>query len=93
MAVRSAYKQGFLWMREEVLPALKALGPRAVASVHVKVAEYTPDFSKKFRFYQVPTRWLHELYPIDELLAKDVGVPVSAYSMVARAKSSEGRAE
>ena len=47
----------------------------------VKVAEYTPDFSKKFRFYQVPTRWLHELYPIDELLAKDVGVPVSAYSM------------
>ena len=55
-------------MKEEVLPLLKGKG---VTSVHVKVAEYKPDFTKKYRFYQVPTRWLHELYPIDELLAKE----------------------
>ncbi len=79
--VRSAYKQGFLWMSEEVLPALKALPAKSVASVHVKVAEYKPDFTKKYKFYQVPTRWLHELYPIDELLAKDLAIPVKAYSM------------
>lgn len=79
--VRSAYKQGFLWMSEEVLPALKALPVRSVATVHVKVAEYKPDFTKKYRFYQVPTRWLHELYPIDELIAKQLAIPVSAYSM------------
>ena len=79
--VRSAYKQGFLWMSEEVLPALKSLGAKNVASVHVKVAEYTPDFTKKYKFYQVPTRWLHELYPIDEVLAKELSIPVSAYSM------------
>lgn len=76
--VRSAYKQGFVWMKEEVLPALKGKG---VASVHVKVAEHAPDFSKKYRFYQVPTRWLHELYPIDELMARDLALPVGAYSM------------
>ena len=76
--VRSAYKQGFLWMSEEVLPALKG---KNVASVHVKVAEYKPDFTKKYKFYQVPTRWLHELYPIDELLAKELAIPVKAYSM------------
>ena len=76
--VRSAYKQGFLWMSEEVLPALKG---KNVATIHVKVAEYTPDFTKKYRFYQVPTRWLHELYPIDEVMAKELGLPVKAYSM------------
>lgn len=76
--VRSAYKQGFLWMSEEVLPALKG---KNVTSVHVKVAEYKPDFTKKYKFYQVPTRWLHELYPIDELLAKELAIPVKAYSM------------
>ena len=76
--VRSAYKQGFLWMSEEVLPALKG---KNVASIHVKVAEHKPDFTKKYKFYQVPTRWLHELYPIDELMAKQLAIPVSAYSM------------
>lgn len=76
--IRSAYKQGYLWMSEEVLPALKG---KNVATVHVKVAEYVPDFTKKYRFYQVPTRWLHELYPIDEVIARDLALPVSAYSM------------
>ncbi|TAK16701.1 MAG: hypothetical protein EPO35_04790, partial [Acidobacteria bacterium] len=76
--IRSAYKQGFLWMSEEVLPSLKG---KNVASIAVKVAEYAPDFSKKFRFYQVPTRWLHELYPIDELMARELSLPLSAYSM------------
>lgn len=76
--VRSAYKQGFLWMSEEVLPALKG---KNVATVHVKVAEHKPDFTKKYKFYQVPTRWLHELYPIDELIAKQLAIPASAYSM------------
>ncbi len=78
--IRSAYKQGFLWMSEEVLPALKLQG-KNVASIHVKVAEFRPDFTKKYRFYQVPTRWLHELYPIDEVMKRDLGLPVSAFSM------------
>jgi hypothetical protein len=76
--VRSAYKQGFLWMVEDVIPALKGKG---AASIGVKVKEYKPDITKKYKFYTVPTRWLHELYPIDEICARDLGVPVSAFSM------------
>ena len=49
-----------------VIPALKGKGVR---SVHIKVAEYKPDFSKKYKFYQVPSRWLHELYPVDEIVS------------------------
>jgi hypothetical protein len=84
--IRSAYKQGFLWMAEEVLPALKG---RGVTAIHVKVREHKPDFAKKFRFYTLPSRWLHELYPIDEVAARDLGLPVSAFSMELVADQAE----
>lgn len=86
--VRSAYKQGYLWMSEEVLPALKG---KNVASIHVKVAECSPDFTKKYRFYQVPSRWLHELYPIDEVIARDLALPVKAFSMELVAPTTNDR--
>ncbi len=76
--VRSAYKQGFTWMMEEVMPALTGKG---VTAVHVKIKEHGPDFTKKFRFYTLPTRWLHELYPIDEVFKRDLGLPTSAFTM------------
>ena len=34
----------------------------------MKVAEYHPDLSKKYKFYMVPSRWVHELYPVDEIV-------------------------
>jgi hypothetical protein len=76
--IRSAYKQGFTWMMEEVAPALKGKG---VTAVHVRIREHKPDFTKKFRFYTLPTRWLHELYPIDEIFKRDLGLPTSAFTM------------
>ena len=74
----SAYKQGYLWITERVIPALK--GKRA-ARLHIKVAEYTPDLSKKYKFYQVPTRWLHELYPVDEIVTRELGLPKAQFSL------------
>jgi hypothetical protein len=76
--VLSAYKQGFLWLTEKVVPALKG---RAVRSVHIDVAEHKPDFSKKYKFYEVPSRWLHELYPVDELVERELGVPKDRFSL------------
>jgi zinc carboxypeptidase len=69
--VLSAYKQGYMWMTEQVIPELKNKGARAV---HVKVAEYRPDLSKKYKFYIVPSRWVHELYPVDEIFQRDLGI-------------------
>ena len=68
--VLSAYKQGYLWMTEQVIPELKGKGAKAV---HVKVAEYEPDLTKKYKFYMVPSRWVHELYPVDEIFLRDLG--------------------
>ncbi|MEO5897061.1 MAG: M14 family metallopeptidase [Vicinamibacterales bacterium] len=76
--VLSAYKQGFLWFTEQVIPSLKG---RSVHSIAVKVAELKPDFSKKYKFYQVPSRWLHELYPVDEIVERELGVPKQRFQL------------
>jgi hypothetical protein len=76
--VFSAYKQGFLWITEHVIPSLKG---RPVHSLVVKVAEHKPDFTKKYKFYQVPSRWLHELYPVDEIVERQLGVPKARFQL------------
>jgi len=76
--VLSAYKQGYLWMTEQVIPELKGKNARAVK---VKVAEYHPDLSKKYKFYMVPSRWVHELYPVDEMFQRDLGIAKDAFTI------------
>jgi hypothetical protein len=76
--VLSAYKQVFLWLTEVVAPELKAKGVRAVS---IKVASNDPDLTKKYRFYEVPSRWLHELYPADEIFERNVGIPKTNFTM------------
>jgi Zinc carboxypeptidase len=76
--VLSAYKQGYLWLTEQVLPSLKGKGVR---SLHIKALEYKPDLSKKYKFYQVPTRWLHELYPVDEIAQRELGIARDQFSL------------
>ena len=69
--ILSAYKQGYLWLTEQVIPSLKGKG---VKSVRIQVAKVQPDLSKKYKFYEVPTRWVHELYPVDDVFTRDLGV-------------------
>ena len=76
--VLSAYKQGYLWMTEQVIPELKGKNAR---HVRVKVAEYHPDLSKKYKFYMVPSRWVHELYPVDEIFQRELGIAKEAFGV------------
>lgn len=69
--VASSYKQGFFWLVEKVVPALKGKGANQVV---VRFAEEKEDFSRPKRFYSEPVRWLQELYPADEFLARDLGL-------------------
>ncbi len=68
-----SYKQGFFWLLEKVLPALKG---KPVAQVVIRFAEEKEDFGKPKRFYSEPSRWLQELYPVDEFLARDLALPL-----------------
>ena len=71
--VLCSYKQGFFWLLEKVLPALKG---KPVAQIVIRFAEEKEDFGKPKRFYAEPTRWLQELYPVDEFLARDLALPL-----------------
>ncbi|HEY0876729.1 MAG TPA: M14 family metallopeptidase [Vicinamibacterales bacterium] len=76
--VLSAYKQGFLWLTEEVIPQLKG---KRVASVRIKARELEPDLTKDYKFYQVPSRWLKELYPVDEIFERELGLSKDAFHL------------
>jgi Zinc carboxypeptidase len=76
--VLSAYKQGFLWLTEQVIPELKGKNAK---SVYIKIATDNPDLTKKYKFYEVPSRWLHELYPADEIFERELGLPKAAFQM------------
>ncbi len=71
--VLSAYKQGFFWLTETVLAALKG---KAVDRLTVRFSEEIEDLSRPKRTYAEPARWLQELYPVDEILARDLGLPL-----------------
>ncbi len=71
VTVRSAYKQGFSWLTEDVIPALKG---KPVTRVAVTAARLPVDLTKKSKFYEVPSRWIHELYPVDEIFHRELGL-------------------
>lgn len=71
VTILSAYKQGFSWLYDVVRPALSGKG---VGRITIKFAEIGPpsDWNQQGMF--VPTRWLLELYPIDEILAQELHI-------------------
>jgi len=73
--VLSAYKPGFSWLTERVLPALKG---RPVRRLLIRFAEEKGASGKLRRYYPEPSRWLQELYPVDEILARDLSLPLDA---------------
>jgi len=74
--VLSAYKPGFFWLTEKVLPRLKNL---PVQKVLIRLAEVQDLPGEKIkRFYSDPNRWLQELYPVDEILAAELKLSVES---------------
>jgi hypothetical protein len=71
--VASAYKQGFYWLTEKVAPSLKG---KAVHRLSVRFRADEDPRSALKRSYAEPYRWLHELYPADEIVARELQIPV-----------------
>jgi Zinc carboxypeptidase len=80
--VLSAYKPGYFWLVERVLPALKG---RGVAGLVIRFSEERPDFTRPQRTYGDPNRWLQELYPVDEPLAQGLGIALDRITFEAAA--------
>ncbi len=73
VSVLSAYKPGFSWLTEKILPALKG---KAVHHLVVRFSEKKEDLTRPKRTYAEPARWLQELYPVDEILARELSIPL-----------------
>ena len=69
--VLCAYKPGFSWLMDEVAPALKG---KDAASLKIEFKKNTDPTG--LRVMYSPARWVHELYPVDELLAKELSIPL-----------------
>lgn len=66
--VRSAFKPGYFWLIEEVLPNL-VKRKTSIDSIIIKCAkERTEDG------LELPIRWIQELYPVDEILAEELDI-------------------
>lgn len=59
--VRSAFKTGFHWIREELLPILD----QTCTGLHISVRKESNENA-----LELPIRWIQELYPIDRLVEK-----------------------
>ncbi|WP_263381421.1 M14 family metallopeptidase [Granulicella arctica] len=70
--VLCAYKQGYSWLMDDVAVALAG---QPVAKLKVEFAEYKdPKHTSAMR---TESRWVQELYPVDEMLAKTLNIPLA----------------
>ncbi|MGP8246558.1 MAG: hypothetical protein ACLQVN_18825, partial [Bryobacteraceae bacterium] len=63
--VLCAYKQGYSWLMDEIAPALSG---KPVASIKIDFAKDVD--ATNMRAMHTDARWVQELYPVDEMLAR-----------------------
>ncbi|HTK29271.1 MAG TPA: M14 family metallopeptidase, partial [Vicinamibacterales bacterium] len=74
VTILSAYKQGYSWLYDVVRPQLAGKG---VDRITIRFARIDPIPGWEQQAMLVPTRWLQELFPIDEILARELKIDKS----------------
>jgi Zinc carboxypeptidase len=73
VTVLCSYKSGYSWLVDEIQPMLKDKG---VAKIKIEFAPY-PDPTKQTTMRSL-YRWNQELFPVDEVLAKNLQIPLKS---------------
>ncbi|MHB2032442.1 MAG: hypothetical protein ACYCVE_03585, partial [Gemmatimonadaceae bacterium] len=73
--VLSAYKQGYSWLHDEILPRLRG---QRVGKIEITYRTLKDSKEVKWSTVESDTRWLQELYPIDDVMARALGISDSA---------------
>jgi len=71
--VLCTYKSGYSWLVDDIELGLKGTG---VAKIKIEFALY-PDPTKQSTM-RSPYRWNQELFPVDEILARDLSIPLKS---------------
>jgi hypothetical protein len=74
--VLSAYKQGYSWLVDEIEPELKS---KNVAKMKIEFAPYRD--TEKLSSMRAVSRWGEELFPVDEVLARDLKIPLAGIEL------------
>lgn len=74
--IHSAFKPGLCWVKETIIPSLQRSGKR--------VERVAISFQRESRKHgmELSHRWLQELYPVDQLLARELGISLSQTSFM-----------
>jgi hypothetical protein len=71
VTILCAYKQGVSWLMDEIAPQLKS---KHAASLKIEFKKNEDLTGERVMFS--PARWVQELYPVDEMLAKELAIPL-----------------
>ena len=74
--VLSAFKQGYSWLEEVILPRLADArgGGADIGEIVIRFRRNNPPPEWPQQAMQTPVRWLHEIFPIDEVFARELGL-------------------
>jgi hypothetical protein len=81
--VLSAYKQGYSWLVDEIEPLLKS---SHVARIRIEFAPYHD--AEKLSTMDAVSRWAQELFPVDEVLARDLKIPLAKVELAQLAEAT-----
>ena len=76
VTVLCAFKPGYSWLTDDIAPRLK--GKQAAS---IKIEFKKNEDPSGLRVMYSPARWVHELYPVDEVLARDLSIPLEKISL------------
>jgi len=97
VTVLCAYKQGYSWLYDVMRPAIAG---KSIGSITIRFARIGPPPEWKQQAMFSPTRWLLEIYPIADVLARDLKIdlqkiqieeaPIGAPAYEAKVTGSDG---
>ncbi|NIR36691.1 MAG: hypothetical protein GWM92_03510, partial [Gemmatimonadetes bacterium] len=67
--VLSAFKQGYSWLHDRILPQIR---DEDVGEIVIRFRRNDPPEAWPQQAINTPVRWLHEIFPIDEVLAREL---------------------
>jgi hypothetical protein len=70
VTVLCAFKSGVSWLMDEIAPQIKG----KVSSLKIEFKRNEDPTATRSMYS--PARWVQELYPVDEMLAKDLNIPL-----------------
>ena len=74
VVVLSAFKQGYSWLYDVVRPQLVG---RDIGEIEIRFRRNDPPEDWPQQAINTPVRWLHEIFPIDEVLARDLDLDLA----------------